>query len=214
MRILLIHTHGSVNATVARHYPYYLAAGCDRTVGVQTTKGDCKWPSADTVVIGGDSYVSGNHLPSRLIRTLEYAVKEGGTEILVAEYDTIFFKPLPPFPTGFVLNETGGAMPGYRCSRFFHGPWCMDAETAKATVELGDKLLFHGINEGGSPDTFLGYITDLLQIPVHGGVFKNFTRNSLDRPGDLELARQAYRDGVHCIHGIKHERELNFILAK
>ncbi len=213
MKILLIHTHGSVNDTVARHFPYYLRAGCDRTVGVQTTKGDCRWPSADSVVIGGDSYVAGNHLPNRLLRTLEYAVNQGATEILVAEYDTVFFKPFPALPAGFSLNVTGGSMAGYRCSRFFHGPWCMDAETAKETIETGDRLLAEGINEGGSPDTFLGYITDLLKLPVHEGVFKNYSRNSLDQPTHLQEARQAYRDGAVCIHGIKLESELSFILS-
>ncbi len=211
--MLLIHTHGAVNDTVARHYPFYLKARCDRTVGVQTNRGDCKWPSADTVVIGGDSYVAGNHLPNRLIRTLEYAVNQGADEILVAEYDTLFFKPLPSFPAGFVLNVTGGSMPGYRCSRFYHGPWCMDAATAKATISLGDKLLSEGINEGGSPDTFLGYLTDLLNIPVHEGVFKNYSRNSLDQPAQLAEARQAYRDGANCLHGCKTADELLFILS-
>lgn len=213
MKMLLIHAHGSVNDTVARHYPYYLKAACDRTVGVLTTKGDCKWPSSDSVVIGGDSYVAGNHLPNRLLRTLEYAVNQGADEILVAEYDTIFFKPFPSLPKGFSLNVTGGSMAGYRCSRFFHGPWCMDSATAKATVAMGDRLLAEGVNEGGSPDTFLGYITDLLHLPVHEGVFRNYSRNSLDHPQHLVEARQAYRDGCHAVHGIKHQRELEYIVS-
>ena len=91
----------------------------------------------------------------------------------------------------------------------------MDVATAIRVVALGDVLIKQSDIEGGNPDLFLGRITDLMpDVPINQCVFRNFTRNALDAPGDLELARQAYRDGVHAIHGIKHERELNFILSK
>ncbi len=215
MRILLVHTYPKANSGVARHYPYYKNAGCDRIVGITTQGGGCQWPTPDVKEIRPDSYINGPHLPLRLLETIAYGLSQGADEIVIIEWDTVFFKPLPSeLPKGFVMNVTGGNIPPWKSTRFFHNPWCMDAETARAVLHIGFPMVASGDIEGGNPDLFIGRITDLLpHIPVHQGVFTNYSRNSLDQPGHIEEAREAYLKGVTCVHGIKTAHELAFITA-
>ncbi len=214
-RILLVHVHPAAEGTTRRHLPYWEKAGYDRVVGILTEGSGCEWwPTADWVKIGENKYIDGPHLCNRLIRTFEYGIQQGADDISVIEHDTVLFKPIPYFPTGFTMNRTGGNIPPWKSTQFFHNLWGLDVATAIRAVALGDVLINQGDIEGGNPDLFMGRITDLMpDVPINQGVFRNFTRNALDRPGDLELARQAYRDGVDVIHGIKKESELSFILA-
>ena len=214
MRILLVHTHPSANANVARHYQYYLRAGFDKVVGVLTTGGGCVWPGEHSVEICENKYIDGPHLCNRLIRTFEFGIRQGADNICIIEHDTVFFKPMPFCPIGFTMNRTGGNIAPWKCTQFFHNPHHIDVATAIRAVALGDVLIKQGDIEGGNPDLFLGRITDLMpDVPINQGVFRNYTRNALDQPGHLQEARDAYRAGVHAIHGVKHERELNFILS-
>lgn len=214
-RILLVHSCQKANSAVFLHYLYYLQSGCERVVGILTEGGRCKWPTEDTVAISPDRYIDGPHLPNRLLRTLEFGLAQGADEIVVIEYDVLFFHPLPAvLPKGITMNWTGGNQPGFKCTRFAHVPWTMDAETAKLVIAEGDKMLAEGDIEGGNPDLFLGRLTDRRpDIPVHSGLYPSFTRNSYDIPGDLEKARAAVKAGAVVCHGIKHEREMTFILA-
>ena len=237
MRILLVHVHPKAEGTTRRHYASWQLAGYDRIVGITTEGGGCYWPNNDTVAIGPNKYIEGAHLCNRLIRTFEYGVNQGASEICVIEHDTVFFKPMPfPFPVGFVMNWTGGNVKPWKCPRFAHNPWHLDVATAKKVIRLGDILIKMGEIEGGNPDLFLGLIAHLLckahfenydgkplkeaQKPqnlycteVHDGLFKSYTRNALDHPEHLIEARQAYRDGAHAIHGIKRPEEISYIMS-
>jgi hypothetical protein len=216
MRILLVHVHPSAEGTTRRHWPYWLRAGYDRIVGITTEGGGCYWPNGDTVAIGPDRYIDGPHLCNRLIRTFEFGVNQGADEICVIEHDTVFFKPMPfPFPAGFTMNRTGGNIAPWKCKEFSHNPWHLDAATARACIEMGDKMIAEGDIEGGNPDLFLGLLTEYVYplIRVNDGLFKSYTRNALDQPAHLQEARKAYRDGAHVIHGVKHAREIDYILA-
>ena len=214
MRLLLVTFHPEASAACDRHYRFWATAGCDRIIGATSRLQGSRWPTDDLVEIGPYGYISGPRLPLRLIQTLEHAIALGADEICVVEWDCIFFQPLPAvIPAGFTMNVTGGPGKNYRATRYFHVPWIFDRATAIAAVEIGHRLLAEGIHELGSPDIFMGLITDLAFLPVNEGVFTSYSRNAFDLPGHLAEARAAYRAGVTAIHGLKSEKELAFILA-
>ena len=214
MRLLIVTFHPEASAACDRHYPFWQKAGCDRIIGVTSRSDKSRWPTPDFIEIGPYGYISDSRLPLRLIQTLEHAISLGADEICITEWDCIFFKPLPVvIPPGFTMNTTGGGGKNYRATRFFHPPWFFDRASAITAVEIGRQLLSEGIYELGSPDIFIGLITDLAFLPINEGVFTSYSRNAFDLPCHLAEARAAYRSGVTAIHGLKSEKELAYILA-
>lgn len=212
MKILAVHTYPGANDGVKRHYPYYEKAGADRIVGITTEGGGCYWPTEDTIVIGKNTYVNGPALPVRLVKTLEACLATGASEIIVIEWDVIFFKPLPDLPgDGVATIKTGHGGPGWRGSGFYHVPWYMNAATARLLVEEGNKLLAAGIYEDGSPDRFICLVMDTAKIPALETVFTRYTRNTIHTPEYLNEAREAYLGGVDAMHGIKTLAQLEFV---
>lgn len=211
MRILAIQTFPGGSAAVRRHYPYYEAAGADKILGITTEGGGCYWPTPDQVVIGPDSYVRGAHLCQRLIDTIAACLIFGPKEIIVAEYDTLFFHPIPALPPGLTMNPTGGGGPEFLGKTFYHGPWCMGADTARTVVELGRVMIAQNDIEHGWPDRFIGWLAEKHPVPVHSGVFKNYSRNTLDQPEYLAEARAAIAGGAHAVHGVKTPEQLEAI---
>lgn len=214
MRILAIHTFPGASETAARHYPYYEKVGADRIVGITTNDGQCKWTTADVIEIGPNSYVRGDHLCRRLIDTIEACMALGATEIIIAEYDTLFFHKLQsPLPAGITMNRTGGNSPGFKGSAFYHGPWIMDVITAARVIDAGREMLDEGDIEGGWPDRFIGWLAEKYQIPVNEGFFKNYTQNTLDQPHHLEEARAARIAGAFAIHGVKSHQQFDYVTS-
>lgn len=212
MRILAIQTFKGANDTVWRHYPFYEKCGADRIIGITTLGGKCRWPTLDQYEIGKDSYVDGPHLCERLLDTIDWCLSLRATEIIVAEYDTLFFREMPkPFPSGLVMNRTGGGGDGFKGAQYYHGPWCMNAETAREVVTVGRDMIMEGEIERGWPDRFIGWLAEFHKIPVVDGFFQNYTQNALDRPQFLEEARAAILSGAHAVHGCKTPAQLEYI---
>lgn len=214
--LCLVQSYPGANEIVLRHLPYYFKSGCDHIVGIGTDGGGCRWPlGMQHTVIGKDSYIDGDHLPRRLVRTFEYGLTlPDWDRCAVIEYDTCFFLPVPdPLPAGLVTQLTGYAAPGTECVEFYHNPWIADRATAGRIVQAGYKMLAAGNIQAGSPDTFLGRLCQLYQIPVDTRCLKYYSRNTI-HPGHpwVEEARQARRDGAHVIHGIKDASVLARIL--
>ena len=213
MRLLCIQTYPGANDAVMRHYPYYERAGADKILGVTTIGGGCYWPTANVVEIGPNRYVSGSHLCNRLLDTIAAALERGASEIIAAEYDTLFFKPLPLLPPGLTMNRKGGGSDGFKGSAFYHGPWCMEAHTGAKVVEFGREMIKRGDIERGFPDRFIGLLAEQAGITVNESVFTSYTQNTLDRPEFLEQARQAVKDGATAVHGVKTQAQLEAIIT-
>lgn len=214
MRILAVQTFPGANETVARHWPHYEAAGCDRILGILTEGGRCTWPGEHTAIVGKDSYVDGDHLCRRLLGTIRAGLDAGATELVIIEYDVCFFRALPAtMPEGLVMNATGGWSEGFRGKRYFHPPWMMDINTAYRVLEGGEEMLAGGDIEKGFPDRFIGRLAERYDVPVREGWFANYTQNSLDQPEYLKQARQARLAGAHCVHGMKSAQQLNYVMA-
>ena len=229
MKLLLaIQSYTGANKIVERHWPYYLKAGADEIHGIGTTDGGCVWPDGiPNVNIGENRYMDGKHLPIRLLDTIEYCLKTPFSHFAIIEYDTIFFNKIPEW-VGVAAHLAGGQTWGSKALTFIHNPWFLDRPIAEAVLDKGRELVsldwetthkWHASNGTGwgygttesSPDVFLAWVCQEAGIPVKYDLMTEFSRNSFDREGDLDQARQAYQNGIDIIHGIKTEVELKHI---
>ena len=225
--LLAVQSYPGANSIVSRHWPYYLKSGATAIHGIGTTDGGCVWPDGvPNVNIGENRYMDGKHLPIRLLDTVEYCLGTPSSHFAIIEYDSVFFTKIPEW-TGIAAHLAGGQTWGSKASTFIHNPWFLDRPTAETvlskgrelvglhwetthTWKIGDNGWGYGTTES-SPDVFLAWVCQEANIPVKYDLMTEFSRNSFDREGDLDKARQAYQDGIDIIHGIKTEAELKYI---
>lgn len=220
--LLIILSYAKANDMVARHWPYFLKAGCD-IMGVGREDSDCRFPTERlvyTAKIGKDSYVDGANLPEMHVRALEVALSldyNQDTEapqpydsFALTEPDAIFLKPLPLHRGGLMATYSGGNSPGFLGSFFCHGPWHFDRWTAKQAVNFGKRMIAKGLVERGFPDRFWGLWCDLYDTKFTS--FPNsYSQNRLDRPEFIQQARDAIAKGAFYVHGIKTIGELQAV---
>lgn len=223
--LLLIHSYGGANETVKRHWPFYEKFGADRIVGVSTEMGDCRWPDGIERFVAGDGrYMNGPNLPTRLLKTIEYSMGQPELWCACIEYDTLALQPGPfglipgdTSPHAMVFcHRTGGQTFGSKSSFFSHNPWVWNKHAAaKLVVEmraiLAEGHCAYGTPES-SPDVFWAYACERSGVTIAFDYWSQFTRNSFDLEGDLELACRAAADGVQVLHGIKTEQQLAAIV--
>ena len=209
--LLAIHSYPLANAGVQRHWPFYEKSGAQKILGIGTTDGGCKWPEGvESVDIGQNSYIQGDILPRRLVNTMRLMLLMPFDRFCIIEWDCLFFHPLPPFD-GMAAFHAGNSLPGMKAKRFHHVPWGFDYETGQAFVKQADKMLKDVEGHEASPDVFLGWVAEEAGIEIHQP-WIGFSRNSLDNPADVELAREARLAGAVAIHGIKTSENLRRIL--
>lgn len=216
--LLCIHSYPGANETMARHWPNFKKFGATRIAGIGTTDGKCTWPDGlDAVVdIGQNSYMKmkgkDDHLCRRLLDTVKWCLTQPEDHFAIVEYDTLILRKFPHF-SGIHAHLTGGQVNGSKTKHFRHNPWLFDRETGPALVAAMEAVLPDSAEyPNNSPDLFFGLAVERSQIEVKCN-FKLFTRNSLDQNGDLELACEAAREGVHAIHGVKQDFEFESIMA-
>lgn len=209
--LLAIHSYPDANAGVARHWEYYEKSGAQKILGIGTTDNRCRWPEGvESTLIGGNVYIQGDHLPRRLMETMRLMLLMPFDRFCIIEWDCLFFHPLPEF-TGMASFHAGNSLPGMKAKRFHHCPWCFDFETGHQWLRKADELISQVEGHECSPDVFLGWVAEASGIEITQP-WKGFSRNSLDCAGDIELAREAYRDGCVALHGCKTEENLRRIL--
>ncbi|MGB7195338.1 MAG: hypothetical protein WBD81_17930 [Collimonas pratensis] len=203
----------SGNGACARHWPYFEKAGADELIGIGTTCGGTIFPlGVRSEMIGANLYITGKHLPRRLIRSFELLLKTKHDWLCVAEYDVIFLREIPKdLPLGVTAHLAGGKPFDCHCNMFLHGPWICDRETAKIVIAIGHEIL--QTNEvDPSPDCFLGQIIEKGEIPFRGDILKSYSRNTI-HPGQwAQEAREARFNGAICVHGVKDAQVLNEIM--
>jgi hypothetical protein len=214
--ILAIHTWPGGSEALLRHAEWFRIAKADRTVVIGTIGGNCSHPpDFEYTEIATDSYMAGRHLPQRLMDTIRWCLDQPGCEhIVVCEYDTLFFKPIPRVE-GVWAHLAGGRTFDAKASCFYHNPWAMDRASAELLVPEMRAIIEEGHCTYGSvessPDVFFAYACERLGLGVRSDVMTEFSRNALDCPGDLDRAREAYVNGVDVIHGVKKAIELQVI---
>lgn len=215
--LLVIHSYPGGNETAMRHHRFWDASGADFCVGVGTNAGGTWFPwHYGHIELGEDKYLDASHLPQRLVDTMGWFWTTGADVMALLEYDCIPFKPLPfSGVKGIACHHTGSQTWGSKASFYSHNPWLVTRDTARAICTEGQKAIDEGIcawnAPESSPDVFIAYVCERLGIVPDFEAFTLFTRNKLDIPGDLQLARDAYRNKVDCIHGIKSADQLEFI---
>jgi hypothetical protein len=222
--ILLVQTYPGGNAAFERHWPYFNKAGATRIVGIGTVDGGCTFPaSCEHTLIGQNQYINGSVLPQRLIDTLKFGIAQNDPQIVVCEYDTVFFHHLPieRMEHAVAGYYAGGQTWGSKAKAFFHNPWCFFREAAIKFVEVGQEAINEGVcgypsksafaTPEGSPDVFVGYVCEHYGIPIQGNAWKEYSRNDLRGDGYLEEARMAYLGGYDVLHGLKSKEELDYI---
>lgn len=212
--VLLIHTYQGANKAVQRHWEFFKRSNADEIVGVCPVTGGCLFPERIPIFISGDGkYMEGPNLCIRLVETLDYIWRSGFDHGIIVEYDTLILRELPI--GGVHADRTGGRTWDSKATFFSHNPWIVDAESAKRMAHEGKMIISEGLCEYGtpesSPDVFFGLICDRLKVPIQNDV-KLFTRNTIESEEDVILAREAFRNGHHAIHGVKTERILNSIV--
>jgi hypothetical protein len=207
MKLLLaVQTYPGANDVLKRHWPYFLKAGAEKNFVVTTTDGGCWVPSGvEQEMIGANIYITGNHLPLRLLRTLQRMRDEPFNWFCVAEYDVLFLKKLPNLPSGLTAHYAGGKPEGCHCNSFYHGPYIMDRDTADTIVQAGYEIIKEKMADT-SPDCFIGQIVERAGIEVHTDILKSYSRNTIHGEVWTREARQAVDEGAICVHGVKSQQ--------
>lgn len=224
--LLAIMSYPGGNDTMARHWPYFQNQKADWVYGIGTIDGKCQWPEGirSSLDVGENRYIDGSHLPRRMLDTIEILLLRPWRVLILTEYDTVFFKPIPAEKVmTTAAHYAGGQTWGSKAKRFYHNPWVFERQAAIRFLYLGRAALEDGIcperasgqasSPECSPDVFFGYVMEQADIPVQIDLWRQYSRNSLDIQEHLEEARQAYQDGVNVIHGIKTREQLEFIIS-
>jgi hypothetical protein len=213
---LAVFTCAKCSQALLRHWPFLLSQFADSNYIITTENTHCDIPEgATSISIGVDSYIDGAHLPERMVNTIARLLNNPWDALILAEYDTLIFNAIP---VDHMKSGVASHLAGYIHSKlpFYHNPWVLNRETALQFIAEGRKVISEGHCQAGShvasPDVFFGMVFERLEQSVQVNLWTEFSRNSLDREGDLERARKAYQDGVDIIHGVKTERELEYII--
>jgi len=109
----------------------------------------------------------------------------------------------------------GGQTFDAKVDRFYHNPWFFTVPFGTAILNEMRKIITEGHCVYGkaesSPDVFFAYACQRAGIEVKTDLMSEYSRNNLKDPTHLLEARQAYRNGIDVIHGIKTKQELEFI---
>jgi hypothetical protein len=212
--LLAVFTCSSCSAALIRHWPYFLRQQADRNIIIATIDKPCRVPDdVERLDIGGDSYISGPHLPKRMLDVIDALIPYEWDALILAEYDTLILNRIEVEN----LNGIAACVAGHinADQAFYHNPWVLERGLAKVFVKEGEAVITEGHCQDGShaasPDVFFGLVCKRLLQPVQSNLWTEFTRNSLDCEGDLERARVAYLAGIDVIHGCKTAEELEYI---
>lgn len=208
-----------------RHWPYFLRQKATNNVIITTLDTDCKTPEGvERIPISGDSYINGDHLPRRMLDTMEELTNRFDFSVLMlAEYDTVIFHQieLQKMKSNVAGHLAGFETWGSKAKRFYHNPHVFWRGIIPMFIETGRKAIEEGVcgrktNDAyglpeSSPDVFFGYICERIGLEVQTDLWTEFSRNSFDHREHLEEAKKAFFDGFNVIHGIKTKEELEYI---
>lgn len=216
------------NDALMRHWPYFLRQKATHNAIITTLDTHCLTPEGvDVIPISGDSYINGDHLPRRMLDTLEELLRRYDSSVLMlAEYDTVIFHQIE---LQNLKHDVAGHLAGFetwgsKAKRFYHNPHVFWRGIVPDFIETGRKAIEEGVCgkmshdayglPESSPDVFFGYICERMGFEVQTDLWTEFSRNSFDHKEDLELAEQAYCEGLNVIHGIKTKEELEYIIGE
>lgn len=216
--LLVIQSWGGALEQVRRQWPYYTLPGWD-ICGCCPEDSFHTWPAEIRYceLIGKSAYFPNPQLVKTWVKTWETLLLRDCYKkyesFCMIEYDSVFLRQPPPHPGGLFSHLAGGPMQGFKASRFFHCPWFADRATAAIIVEEGNKLISEGEFEHGSPDVFLGLITDRrpeIKVTETG----TFSTNGGGWPDHKDAIAKAVKNGCWFAHGLRTQQELDWVLSQ
>ncbi len=217
--LLAIMSYAKANATVARHFPWWLRSECDM-IGVGHIDTECVWPEhprfIGSIRCQKDSYAVGDNHILRFIDVLRHFLHspdlKGYGAICVIEYDGIFLKPFPRIRPGEIIMKLAGNRDGdFRGSKYWHTPWAMDRIMAGKILTWGKAMHAAGLIEHGFIDRWLGLMFDLHGVDVTDTGCATYTQNTIDNQEKILECRRAVENGAWYVHGIKSAEVLQAI---
>lgn len=232
--LLVIHSYRGAAPALQRHWPYWTALGLD--MAIVDPVGDKPYPlpvSNPGSIVGRWEFGQNWH-PFKPVKKQRYYLKASLCEkliqtfgvlrhlpqyrtICIIEYDCLILRPLPKHFGGLLSYKAVGPQPehGLKAPFGLHCPWWADRETADAIWRVGQSMIAEGDVENGSPDIFLGLLVEKYGIPFSDmGSEYCFSRNTIDVPADVIVAKQKIKDGITFLHGVKHEWQLRRLFAE
>lgn len=208
--LVVIFSHSGYNVLVERHWPAYLASGCD-ILGVGRTNTRCIWPKerlVGEINVGEESYASGDNHIVRFLDTLEYCLREQSLKDYGAfcfiESDSAFFAPIPPPNIDtFYAKLAGYKDQGFIGSQYVHTPWMMDRIMGGRILKAGRAMHKAGLIERGFLDRWFGLMIDLYDLDWKDTGASTYTQNTLDSEEKIADAIKAISGGAYYCHGIK-----------
>lgn len=216
--LLVVQSYGGAYEQVRRQWPHFMLPGWD-ICGCCPEDDHHPWPPDIRYceLIGKSAYLS-PELVKTWVKTWETLLfrdcYKKYDDFCMIEYDAVFLQQPPPHPGGAFLHLTGGAIGGvFKATKFFHNPHWLDRAAAAIVVEEGNKMLSEGEFEGGSPDVFMGRITD-RRPDLKWTESNTFSVNGNDLMNRGPQAAEAIRNGVWFLHGLRTQEELDWILSQ
>lgn len=217
--LLIIQSHREAKDQLFRNWPHLQLPGWD-ILGVVPEDSIHSWPADinHCEIIGkamnGDGDIGNANYLKRWLATWEKVLNRDTykdySDFAMTEYDSIFINQPPAHPGGAFTHLAGGPMSGFKCSKFFHPIWWLSRIAAEIVVEEGKKLFAEGEFEQGSPDCFLGLISDRRPELVFNET-GNFSVNGNDFKNRRDQAEKVI-PGTWFVHGFRTQQELDWIL--
>lgn len=216
--LLVIQSFEKSKDQVFRQFPHYQLPGWD-ILGCCPEDSFHAWPPDIHYceLIGKSAYFSEPQLVKTWVKTWEtllmrdcYAKYDN---FCMIEYDGIFLRTPPPHPGGLFTHLAGGSQGGFKAKQFYHTPWWADRTTAMVIVEEGNKMIAEGEFEHGSPDVFLGLLTD-RRPEIKVTETHTFSTNGGGWPDCRDKLDTAVKNGCWYAHGLRTEEELKWSLQK
>lgn len=211
----IVLAHGGARPTVERHLPVWRDNAA--TIVAFTPLDDCVGlPGLPEYSVGRSASYS-PHTNQRTREALRFAAMTSFDFVLLIEYDSLIFGPIPEkfYPTGTgvtaaqFIDKPGDKFKG---SQYLHFPVLMTRKACSEIVDFMDVLPLHA--EAGFTDRYVGYAAELAGVKVNdlnptGFVY---TRNLIE-PKDLPEATAAIQKGARWHHGIKSKEVFDAMLA-
>lgn len=200
--LLLIFAYSGMDDMIERHYPTWEKAECDILLCFPTDA-PCKR--------GGLAFDTSCHYGAPLMRrtfaAFKHVLRMGYNTYYCIEADSVCLGKAPrALPDGLHCFAWDNHGTSFKATRYPHWPWGMNRLTLVMLEAISRR--YDPAQEHGFPDRLVGLICEENGIPMIHRPDLCHSRNRISDSKEHEAeARQAIKDGVTFIHGIKTQQD-------
>lgn len=201
--LLVIFSYSGQDEMLNRHWPYFEKAECDILLSS---------PVDAACERGGLTYAKSQHYGSQLMArtfwTFRHVLKLGFDAYYFVEGDSVCLRPAPRKLTdGLHCFLWDNHDPRFTANQYPHWVLGMNRKTLVALESASRN--YDPALESGFPDRLIGRICEESNIPMIHSPKLCHSRNRIsDNPEHEKEARQALKDGIVFLHGIKTQQDL------